>query len=227
MTAMKWIFLILAATILPLHAQDEAAQITQAKANEQRLRDSLRTVTQQFRTAEAERATALAGLAERDEKIAALEKQVTLLAKRSNEDKAAADKSIGKLQATVETQKQEITRLETALEKWKASHQKLTEIAQSLEAARARLDAQNIVSERKVADLERQNLELFKTAREILRRYADFSTGRAIAAREPFTGIAKARLEEQIQDYADKLEHDKLKPAPSDGQPSSNPAPSN
>lgn len=221
---MKWIFLILAATILPLQAQDAATQLAQAKVNEQRLRDSLRTATQQFRTAETERATALAGLAERDEKIAALEKQVTLLAKRSNEDKAAADKSIGKLQATAEAQKQEIARLEATLEKWKASHQKLTELAQNSEVARARLEAQNIVIERLVADRERQNLELYKTAREILRRYADFSTGRALAAREPFSGIAKARLEEQIQDYSDKLKDSKLKAASSEAQPAANPA---
>jgi chromosome segregation ATPase len=222
------IFLIMIAVpaVPVIRADDDAAaQIAQARANEQRVRDSLRNVTQQLRTAEAEKATALAGLTERDEKIAALEKQVAALTKRSSEDKTDADKTIGRLQASLETQKQESARLATSLEKWKAGYQKLSGLAEKTEAARARLDAANIALERKAADRERQNLELYKTAREILQRYADFSTGRALAAREPFTGIAKARLEEQIQDYADKLEDNKLKPVPSDGKPSTKPVP--
>lgn len=210
---------------LAARADDAAAQAAQAKANEQRLRDSLRTVTQQLRAAEAENATALAGQTERDEKIATLEKQVAALTKRSNEDKAEADKVIGKLQASLDTQKQESTRLSISLEKWKAGYQKLAELAQKTETVRARLDAANIALERKVLDRERQNLELYKTAREILQRYTDYSTGRAVAAREPFTGIAKARLEEQVQDYADKLTDNKLKPVPSDGKPSTKPVP--
>lgn len=226
---MKQLFLIItiltAGSLSSVRADDEAAQLAQARASEQRVRDSLRAVTQQLRTAEAEKATALAGQAERDEKIAALEKQLADLTKRSNEDKAESDKTIGRLQALVDSQKQENARLSASLEKWKSAFQRLSDVAQKTEAVRAKLDASNIALERKASDRERQNLELYKTAREILQRYADFSTGRALTAREPFTGIAKARLEEQVQDYADKLEDSKIKPAPSDGKPSTKPIP--
>ena len=208
-----------------LHAQDEATQVAQANANEQRLRDSLRTVTQQLRTAEAEKASALAGQTERDEKIAALEKQVAALTRRSNEDKAEADKTISRLQTSLEGQKQEGARLSASLAKWKEAYHKVAELAQKTEAARAKLESANVALERKAADRERQNLKLYQTAREILQRFTDYSSGRAIAAKEPFTGIAKARLEEQVQDYADRLEDNKIKPAPSDGKPSTKPVP--
>ena len=41
--------------------------------------------------------------------------------------------------------------------------------------------------------------------REILDRYENFAFGKALLAREPFTGLAKVRLEEQVQDYKDQL----------------------
>ena len=41
--------------------------------------------------------------------------------------------------------------------------------------------------------------------KEILDRYENFAFGKALLAREPFTGLAKVRLEEQVQDYKDQL----------------------
>ncbi len=216
-------------TALPgsLRAQeaDPAAQVAQAQANEQRLRDTLRTTTQQLRTAETEKATLLAGQAERDEKIAALEAQVATLTKRANDDKTQADQSITNLKTSLLRQEQEVARLGNTLDKWKKAYQQAASTVKISEAARARLDAANMALERKVTDRETKNLELYRTAREILERYAGFSLGRALAAREPFTGIAKAKIEEQIQGYSDKLEDSKLKPVASDGKPSTQPAP--
>jgi chromosome segregation ATPase len=219
------IFFFAALAIAASAQDDAAAQVAQAKANEQRVRDNLRSVTQQLRTAEAEKATALAGQTERDQKIADLEAQVAKLAKRANEDKASADKSIADLNSAVVKGGQEIARLSTTLDKWKAAYNQAAGVAKTTEAARVRLDASNIALERTAAARERQNLSLYQTGREILQRYADFSLGRAIVAREPFTGLAKARLEEQVQDYADKLEDSKLKPVPGDGKPSTKPIP--
>lgn len=213
--------------LLPLAAmaqEDPAAQIAQAKANEQRLRDTLRTTTQQLRTAETEKATLLAGQTERDQKIAELEARVKAITQQANDDKTKADKSIAEFKATENKAGLEIARLTTALEKWKAAYNQAAGVVRKTETVRAQLDSANVVLERKVADRERQNLELYKTASEILQRYRDFGLGRAIAAREPFTGVAKAKIEEQVQDYSDKLEDNKLKPEPSDGKPSTQPA---
>lgn len=215
---------LISAPLSPVvRAQDPAAAAAQAQANEQRLRDTLRTTTQRLQTAEAERATALAGQTERDEKIAALEAQLAALTKRTNEDKAQAEQSLTSLKGSLLNQERETARLSGSLEKWKKAYQQAATTARNTESARSRLNAANIELERKVTDRETKNLELYKTGSEILQRYADFGLGRAIAAREPFTGIAKAKLGELIQDYADKLEDNKLKPAPGDGKPSTQP----
>lgn len=225
---MKFIHLtlgLLAAGLLPSAIAQEGAeaQIAQARANEQRVRDSLRTTTQQLRAVESEKATLLAARVERDQTISALEAQLAAATTQAGMDREQAVQSITKLTAEAERKDQELARLKTTLDKWKASHAQATTLLKKGDSVRGRLEAANLSLERTIADRERQNLALYQTATEILRRYADFSLGRALAAREPFTGLARARLEEQIQGYTDDLLEAKLKPARSDGRPSTSP----
>lgn len=226
---MKTVFAYVCLTALmplTLMAQEgDAAQAAQAKANEQRLRDTLRTTTQQLRDSESARATLQAGQAERDQKIADLEARLKAITQDAADDRERAEKSLTELKASETRAGLEIVRLGGVLEKWKASWNQAAALVRTTEAARVKLSHANMLLERQVEERGRQNLELYKTAREILQRYSDFSLGRAIAAREPFTGIAKARIEELVQDYADKLEDNKLQPGPSDGKPSTQPAP--
>lgn len=217
--------ILLSGSALALGAQEPAGQAAQAQANEQRLRDTLRATTQRLAAAEAERATALASQAEGEAKVAALEAQVAALVKSRAEDQAAADQAAAKFKASLLAQEQAVASLTSSLNQWKKAHQQVSGAARKMESERARLHAANLLLERKVADREASNLKLYRTGREVLARFANFSLGRAIAAREPFTGIAKAQLEEQIQDYADQLQDHKLAPAPSDGQPSTRPTP--
>lgn len=206
-------------------AQESAeARIAQARANEQRVRDTLRSTTQQLQAVEAEKATLLAAQIERDQQLSALEARLAEATAQAGRDREESVRSITKLTAEAERRDQELSRLKTTLEKWKASHAQATTLLKKGESARGRLEAANLKLERTIAERERQNLALYQTATEILQRYNDFSLGRALAAREPFTGLAKARLEEQIQGYADALQDAKLKPATSDGRPSASPA---
>ena len=56
-----------------------------------------------------------------------------------------------------------------------------------------------------MADLRTRNTALFTTGNEILDRYRKFSLGEAIAAREPFAGLTRVKLQNQLQEYGDKL----------------------
>jgi hypothetical protein len=98
------------------------------------------------------------------------------------------------------------------LGKWKAGYEKAVTVVKDTDSKRARFEAQAIAAQRKVEDRERKNRELFKLGNEILDRYKKFSLGAAIGAREPFTGLARAKLQTLVQDYADKLEDQTLKP---------------
>jgi hypothetical protein len=200
-------------------------QLTQAAdqpaSAETRLREMLRTTILQLRAAETERAALQAAQAESAAKEKALTEQVEALTKQSAADKDAADKAITDLKAKVADQDTQITQMKDALEKWKEGYAKAADIANAKEAERAKLASQVILLDRKVADRETKNAELFRIGSEILRRYERFGLGDALAAREPFVGIARVKLENQVQDYQDKLLDQKIKP----GQPPSSPPP--
>lgn len=198
----------------PLRAQQPQDPASAARANEQRLREGLRNVTQQLRVAHADKATLEATAADLERRVADLEAALAAATARAAEEKSTADRTIAELRASAEKDRAEIQRTTQTLTKWKAAHSEAVAALRRTEAARAALERANVQLERRVEARERQNLELHRTATEILDRYADFSLGRALAAREPFTGIARARLESQIQDYRDRVDDAKLKPEP-------------
>ena len=191
------------------HAAEEADP---AMAVLKRMRDQLRNVMIQQQKTEAERATLQAANVELTDKLAKLEASFKKLAKDSNAQKDIDDKNIADLKAKVMEQEREQLRLQTSLESWKAGHQKVTDAARKIEAQRAELAARVILQDRKVADYQRKNDELFKVGNEVLSRYEGFGLGTAIAAREPFTRNMRVKLETLVQDYGDKLVDNKIKP---------------
>jgi hypothetical protein len=222
---------LLAVTVIFLALTQPANAADQPATAETRLREMLRTTIMQLRAAETERAALQAAQAESAAKEKALTAQVEALTKQSAADKDAADKAITDLKAKVADQDTELTQLKDALGKWKEGYAKAADIASAKEAERAKLASQVILLDRKVADRETKNAELFRIGSEILRRYERFGIGDALAAREPFVGIARVKLENQVQDYQDKLLDQKIKPGqppsspPQSGQPPSSPPP--
>lgn len=178
-------------------------------AVEAKLRESLRATTQQLRAAQTEKAQALADLellktTSEKEKKEADARFAELTARSANEREEAA-KTIAGQEKELALRAARLEALAASLAKWQADHAEASKIARTKENERAALQTKATVLEQKVADRERRNLELYQTAREILDRYENFAFGRALAAREPFTGLARVKLEEQVQDYKDKL----------------------
>lgn len=189
-----------------LHAAEQPSPV------EQKMREQLRATMLQLRTAETEKANLQAAQADLDQKNQALTQQIEALTKQLAEDKAKADKTAADLTDKVAKQEGDIVQLKEALAKWKASHEKITQIAQTKEAERAKFESKSIVLERKVADQQRRNESMYKLGREVLDRYERFGLGEALTAREPFVGLTRVKFENLIQDYADKLTDQKIKP---------------
>lgn len=202
--------LILAGTLCcSLRAAEEEDP---AMAVLKRMRDQLRTVMIQQQKTEADRATLEAANIELTDKIAKLEANFKKLAKDSNEQKDADAKTIADLKAKIMKQEGEQARMAESLAKWKQGYQDLTTTAKKIEAQRAEMSARVILLDRKVADYQRKNDELFKVGSEVLSKYESFGLGTAIAAREPFTRNMRVKLETLVQDYGDKLVDNKIKP---------------
>ena len=200
------LLLVCAATLPAAEEADPAMAVMK------RMRDQLRNVMIQQQKTEAERATLQAANVELDEKLKKLDSNFKKLGKEKNDEKDAADKTIAELKAKVMLGEREKAQLQEALANWKAGHQKLTEAARKIEAERKELSARVILQDRKVADYQRKNDELFKVGSEILSKYEGFGLGTAIAAREPFTRNMRVKLETLVQDYGDKLVDNKIKP---------------
>ncbi len=200
------LLLVCAATLPAAEEADPAMAVMK------RMRDQLRNVMIQQQKTEAERATLQAANVELDEKLKKLDSNFKKLGKEKNDEKDAADKTIAELKAKVMLEEREKAQLQEALANWKAGHQKLTETARKIEAERKELSARVILQDRKVADYQRKNDELFKVGSEILSKYEGFGLGTAIAAREPFTRNMRVKLETLVQDYGDKLVDNKIKP---------------
>ena len=146
-----------------------------------------------------------------EEKKVLLEKYETLK-KQSVADRSTNDKTVADLTARAADQKAAIARLEAALATAKADGEKEAARARTAEAQGVKLTAENLALQRRVADREAKNLALFMIGSEILGRYEDFSLGNALSAKEPFVGSSRAKLENLVQDYQDKLAEQRAKP---------------
>lgn len=197
--------MLLASAILPGFAQAPPGA-------EDKLREALKGVTLQLRTAQSEAATANAEKAAADAKnteltaqVEKMSKQLAALSREKSEAMEAAAKQKENLEGKLTASQEELGKFQKSLDKWKAAHIQISDLAKKKEAARAAFAATNAALERRVADLRTRNAALFATANEILDRYRKYSLGEAIAAREPFTGLTKVKLQNQLQEYGDKL----------------------
>lgn len=174
---------------------------TYAADQDARAREALRSLTLRLRAAETERDSLQAAKVQAEQDKKALDEKIADLAKQANTDSDALAASKTELAA----REAENAQMKDALQKLQAAQGNAIAVAQKTEAERAKLAAQNIDLQRKLSDREAKNIALFKLGNEILTRYERFSLGEALAAKEPFTGVTRVKLESYVQDYQDKL----------------------
>lgn len=196
--------------LLPLHAAEPPDPSV-------KLREQLRSVMLQLRTAQTDAANAQAAQAIADAKnkelAAQLKKQedsTAKIVKQTNTDKAAMQESIATLESKLADREKRILLLNETLEKWKVGYEKAAGIARTKEDERAKLAAEIIVNQRIIADRERKNIALFNLSNEILDRYEGYALGKALAAREPFIGTTRVKVENYVQGYKNKILDNRL-----------------
>ena len=189
-----------------LHAADQPSPV------EMRMREALRNTMMQLRTAQNDGAALQATKAELEKKSQDLEAQIKLLTQHGEQDREAAAKKIETLNAQIAEQSKALDELKKDFAKCRADYQAATALAQSTEAARKRLEEENIVLVRKTEDQKTKNAEIYKLGREILLRYEKLGLGEVFGAKEPFVGTTRVKLESYVQDFQDKLSDQKIKP---------------
>ncbi len=205
--------LIAGLTVTTLHAAEPADPSV-------KLREQLKAVTLQLRTAQTEAANAQAAQLAADAtnkelaaKVATLNKRADNLTLESNKAKAASDESIATLNNKLADREKRIVQFQEALEKWKTGYQKAAETARTKEDERTKLATEIIVLKRTIADRETKNISLFNTANEILDRYQGYALGKALAAREPFISTTRVKVENDVQGYKDRILDNRIEAA--------------
>jgi len=158
------------------------------------------------RAAETERNNLLTEKAQLTQDNKPLSEMVDALTKQAVSDK----ETIATLTAKSTEQATALTEAKDTLEKWKKAYEQTATVAQKEKASHDKLADEVVLLQCKVSDRESKNRELFRLANEILTRYEKFSLGEALAAREPFTGLTRVKLENLVQDYQDKLSQQQL-----------------
>lgn len=175
------------------------------------MRETIRNTMIQLRDANAKLATAQAAVADDEEKIKGLQADLDALKKKSTSEKKTADDTIDDLKTKLATDDLQINHLTESLGKWKLGYAKLAEYAKATEGKRAELASKIILLDRRIAEQQVKNAEMYRLGNEVLDRYAQFGLGTAISAREPFVGITKVKFQTLLQDYQNKLTDQTIK----------------
>jgi hypothetical protein len=186
---------------------------------EAKLRESVRALTLQLRTAENEKATLQAVQADLEAQAAAAKEELEKLKKQMAADKNAADLALAAANAQVTEKDAALLQSQKTVDNWKKAHGEVTaqfkkaiDIGNAKEAERSKLAARVIVLDRQVADQQAKNAAMYKLGIEILNRYEKLGLGDVITRKEPFVGTTKVKFENLIQDYSDALADQKTKP---------------
>jgi len=202
-TAISFVILLVLAGVTSLHASEKAAK--GVNPAEQKMRETIRNTMMQLRDANAKLATAQTAQAEAEEKNKELQGQLEELTKKSSAEKKAATQTIDDLQTKLAASELQVNHLAESLGKWKLGYAKLADYAKATEGKRAELASKIILLDRRIADQQVKNAEMYRLGNEVLDRYAQFGLGTAISAREPFVGITKVKFQNLVQDYQNKL----------------------
>ncbi len=197
--------LMLLGIFLMIAASAGASEKKGVNPAEQKMRETIRNTMVQLRDANAKLATVQAAQAEAEEKVKELQGQLEELTKKSSAEKKAANETIDDLKTKLTASELQVNHLTESLGKWKLGYAKLADYAKATEGKRAELASKIILLDRRIADQQVKNAEMYRLGNEVLDRYAQFGLGTAISAREPFVGVTKVKFQNLVQDYQNKL----------------------
>jgi DNA repair ATPase RecN len=214
-------FAIILGLLLTASFSAEAAEKVDPAA--QKMREMVRNTMIQLRDANAKLAAAQSAQAEAEDKVKELQGQLEELTKKSASERKTASETIDDLQTKLAISESMGNHLTESLTKWKQGYAKLADYAKATEGKRAEYASKCILLERRIAEQQVRNAEMYRLANEVLDRYAQFGLGTAISAREPFVGITKVKFQNLVQDYQNKLTDQTIRKESEPSQSSSEP----
>jgi chromosome segregation ATPase len=201
----------LISSLVALAALALAAPARADDAEEQQLRDQLRSTTLQLRALQDAQAAQAAQQQSSGGDVDAMKKElsatkaklkaarassakVRALQAQVDQDKAAADKAAQDLQQT-----------QAQLAQYTQGFQQASAQAAAAGAERDRLKGLLTQTSATLNACQARNAELVKVSRELVKAYARVDLPAVLATREPFLGLKRVQLENLAQGYDDRI----------------------
>lgn len=168
----------------------------------------LKQIAQQKAAAEAELAKLRGELAGKDKALQRTESEVeaqkTELA-QSAASLSAASSRASALDGNLARTKDRLAKTEDKLREVAGMYKDTRAKLNQTEAERQSLEEQLAATRKELADAEKKNLALYEVNTELLAQYRGKTVWDAIKQREPLTGIRDVSVENQVQDYEDRM----------------------
>jgi chromosome segregation ATPase len=206
MTLKTMIFLS-ALMIFPAHAADDKGSAAKAQ---------LRQVQQEKRKLEQDKAQLEQDKAALDTQLKSAQESLDAV-KKSSDTSSRHSSSLQKELAVANSEKTElaakVVELKTQLDESGKKIMEMIEERRAAEVAKAQLESNLGQRSQTLASCEAKNQEQYKYGLELLDKYEKKSCFTSLLQREPFVGITKTRIENEVADYRDKVDKQHLVPA--------------
>lgn len=170
-----------------------------------RLREALRTATAQARAAEDQRAALQA-------KLTTAEQERERLRKQNEAYRAQVKEAEQAYRQAVKDFNERLAERDDSLEKWKVAFAEAAGVARAKDAERAKFEAEATAFKASTKACEAKNVQLVKTANEVVTRYEAMDPFEKVLDHDPVFGLKRVEHQNAAQDFRDKILEQKAKP---------------
>ncbi|MBC9879649.1 hypothetical protein G8O24_20105 [Bradyrhizobium sp. INPA01-394B] len=180
-------------------------RISHAQSEPDRLREALRTATAQSRALEDQRAALQA-------KLTAAEQERDRLKKQNDTFRAQVKEAEQAYRQAVKDFNERIAERDDALEKWKLAYGEAASVARTKDTERTKFEGEATALKASVKACEAKNVNLAKTANEIVTKYEEMNPLEKVLDHDPLFGLKRVEHQNAAQDFRDKIIEQKVKP---------------
>lgn len=181
------------------------ANAASAEGMEERLREQLRTTTQQLQALQSEQAQAAAARTAAEGQLAAAQAQIKQLTAELAKARGQAEQLVGQQESLRNAAQAQVAASTEQVGKFKQAYDELLGRARGIESARAQLATDLAARDEQVQQCTAKNQQMYQVAKDILEAYEKIDVSDVMKIRQPFAGSARVKFEELAQTYGDAL----------------------
>lgn len=177
----------------------------QAETLEERLRNQLRSTTQQLQTLQSQQAQASAAQTAAQAQLSAAQAQVKQLTAELAAARGQSQQLAAQQEGLRSAAQAQVAASNEQTGKFKQAYEELLGRARGVESARVKLEGELAARDGEVQQCTAKNQAMYGIAQDILGAYERIGVSDVMKIRQPFAGSARVKFEELAQRYADDL----------------------